>query len=161
MSSVCNTIEGSMQHSQGLRVVFNAWQNFPVRNQHASECMCILQDRLDLRSEQKQEMANLRKHFLHSLSECHEAREVICLGLQQVRERAIRASVLTIVQLEQGIVMGETGTCPPPGHEGQRTPTHALDISQHHRDCLCVSFTFEKALSRAGYTEDPNCIHNN
>lgn len=40
-------------------------------------------DRLELRSEQKQEMANLRKHFLQSLHECHEAREVICLGLQQ------------------------------------------------------------------------------
>ena len=84
--SVFSTIKGSMQHSQGLRVAFNAWQNLPVKNQHASECMCTLQDRLELRSEQKQEMANLRKHFLQSLHECHEAREVICLGLQQVSE---------------------------------------------------------------------------
>ena len=83
---VCNTTKGSTQHSQVHRVAPNAWRNLPVENQRASECMCILQDRLELRSEQKQEMANLRKHFLQSLHECHEAREVICLGLQQVSE---------------------------------------------------------------------------
>ena len=60
--------------------------NSPNAEQHASEFMCILQDRLELRCEQKQEMANLRKHFLQSLHECHEAREGICLGLQQVSE---------------------------------------------------------------------------
>ncbi len=83
---VFNTIKGSMQHSQGLRVAFNPWQILLVQKQHASEFMCILQDRLELRSEQKQEMANLRKHFLQSLHECHEAREVICSGLQQVSQ---------------------------------------------------------------------------
>ena len=43
-----------------------------------------LQDKLELRPEQRQEMANLREHFLQTLAECHEAREAICLGLQKV-----------------------------------------------------------------------------
>ncbi len=82
---------------------------------------------------------------------------------------AIHASVLVLIQLEQGIfslieqdmVRGESGICPPLGHEKQRVPTDALYISQHHRDCLCVSFILAKALSHAGYTEDPNCVHDN
>lgn len=40
-------------------------------------------DKLELRPEQRQEMANLREHFLQALAECHEAREAICLGLQK------------------------------------------------------------------------------
>ncbi|DBA78504.1 TPA: hypothetical protein ACH3X2_007992 [Trebouxia sp. C0005] len=52
-------------------------------------------DRLDLRHEQRQEMANLRKHFLQTLHECHEAREVICLGLQQGTQK-IQTAYTTI-----------------------------------------------------------------
>ncbi|KAL0038895.1 hypothetical protein WJX77_000929 [Trebouxia sp. C0004] len=52
-------------------------------------------DRLELRSEQKQEMANLRKHFLQSLNECHEAREGICSGLQQGTQK-IQTAYTTI-----------------------------------------------------------------
>ena len=55
-----------------------------ARRRLFSHLLNALQDRLDLRPEQRQEMTNLREHFLHSLAECHEAREAICLGLQKV-----------------------------------------------------------------------------
>ena len=44
----------------------------------------FLQDKLELQPEQKRQMVNLRQHFLQSLTECHDSREAICLGLQQV-----------------------------------------------------------------------------
>lgn len=44
----------------------------------------LLQDKLELQPEQRLQMVNLRQHFLQSLTECHESREAICLGLQQV-----------------------------------------------------------------------------
>ena len=44
----------------------------------------LLQDKLELQPEQRRQMVNLRQHFLQSLTECHDSREAICLGLQQV-----------------------------------------------------------------------------
>lgn len=44
----------------------------------------LVQDKLELQPEQRRHMVNLRQHFLQSLAECHDSREAICSGLQQV-----------------------------------------------------------------------------